>query len=265
MADPARRAFDRQHEAIRRIAHEAPKQFLVSQRPRIDAWMMHAVKALEGLGRADAAAQLMSLDRRVQEGGHYNTNWAPEPRPYLDFMNTITSELNDAPDLAENFHEPKRCEFPETDAVKQVQFICDRFHAFAASLRTRDRNREPLMVEDEYDVQYLMNALLNMHFGDVRPEDQNERRASSSSRSDFFINHKGIIIETKNVTNDLLDKRVNEQLVLAIDRYKAKKSATHVICFVYDPNHLLEQPASLRDLNGPHAHLHVKVIVRPNR
>ncbi|MCZ8227650.1 MAG: hypothetical protein O9249_00855, partial [Burkholderiaceae bacterium] len=46
-----------------------------------------------------------------------------------------------------------------------------RFHAVAVQLRDRYSGRPTLDVNDEYDVQDLMHALLRLHFDDVRPEE----------------------------------------------------------------------------------------------
>jgi hypothetical protein len=51
-------------------------------------------------------------------------------------------------------------EFEPLEAVEQVRRICDGFHRVATSLRrSRFDNRSLLLMEDEYDVQYLLGAL----------------------------------------------------------------------------------------------------------
>ncbi len=57
------------------------------------------------------------------------------------------------------------------DAVQLVAEICRRFPKTVQQLRTRHDSRLPLEVNDEYDVQDLLHALLWLHFDDVRPEE----------------------------------------------------------------------------------------------
>jgi len=52
-----------------------------------------------------------------------------------------------------------------------VSKICDRFNLVARQLRNRHESRPTLEIEDEYDVQDLMHALLRIFFEDIRPEE----------------------------------------------------------------------------------------------
>ncbi|NDU99267.1 PD-(D/E)XK nuclease domain-containing protein, partial [Spirosoma terrae] len=47
----------------------------------------------------------------------------------------------------------------QTEAISQLARIFSRFHKVAQSLRYRRRNRETLVIKDEYDVQDLLNSL----------------------------------------------------------------------------------------------------------
>ena len=52
-----------------------------------------------------------------------------------------------------------------------VRTICERFTVVANTLTHRHDNRSTLAITDEYDVQDLLEALLKLHFTDVRPEE----------------------------------------------------------------------------------------------
>jgi glucan phosphorylase len=63
-----------------------------------------------------------------------------------------------------------------------------RFHLVARQLRERHNERSTLQIEDEYDVQDLLHALLKINFEDVRAEEVCPSYAGGSSRVDFLLN-----------------------------------------------------------------------------
>lgn len=72
--------------------------------------------------------------------------------------------------------------------VKEIlEFLILRFHSFAKQIQKRQRNREPFIIRDEYDVQDLLHSLLRIHFDDVRPEEYCPSYAGKSARMDFFL------------------------------------------------------------------------------
>ena len=72
---------------------------------------------------------------------------------------------------------------PEDRIVAQ----CRRFPLFVDRLQNRQRSRNPVCVDDEYDVQDLLHAILKLHFDDVRPEEVTPSYAGSASRVDFYL------------------------------------------------------------------------------
>ncbi|HGV9171869.1 TPA: malate dehydrogenase, partial [Salmonella enterica subsp. enterica serovar Newport] len=65
--------------------------------------------------------------------------------------------------------------------------ILNKFPAFCRQLKKRYNDRTPLEINDEYDVQDLVHALLLLHFDDIRPEEGSPSFAGSSSRQDFLL------------------------------------------------------------------------------
>ena len=53
--------------------------------------------------------------------------------------------------------------------------LCRRFPLLVAELGNRHSNRPTLEIKDEYDVQDLMRAVLQLHFDDIRPEEWNPK------------------------------------------------------------------------------------------
>ncbi|MPZ06281.1 MAG: DUF2321 domain-containing protein [Nitrososphaeraceae archaeon] len=54
----------------------------------------------------------------------------------------------------------RKDELSRTDSAQSwVESLLSRFHSIVKTLESRDRGKEPLKMQDEYDVQYLLIAL----------------------------------------------------------------------------------------------------------
>lgn len=153
---------------------------------------------------------------------------------------------------------------PRPNAVAVVQNICSRFHKVARQLRARHQNRETLNVRDEYDVQDLFHALLQVNFDDVRAEEATPSYAAKSSRIDFLLKSEQVIVEIKKSREGLTAKEVGSQLIEDIDRYKVHPNCKTLVCFVYDPDGLVANPKGLEaDLSRSSNPFPVHVIIQP--
>jgi len=145
---------------------------------------------------------------------------------------------------------------PDTNSsINVVRKICSRFHTVAKQLRDhRHENRDTIIIEDEYDVQDLLHALLKIFFDDIRPEEYTPSYAGGSSRIDFLIKSEKIAIETKKTRKGLKGKEIADQLIIDIDRYKAAHPYCETLfCFVYDPENLIQNPIGFeKDINEKH-------------
>ena len=75
----------------------------------------------------------------------------------------------------------------KTDPQQVLEQLFNRFHKVARQLRTRHNDRNTINISDEYDVQDLLNALLQIFFDDIRPEEWTPSYAGSAVRMDFLI------------------------------------------------------------------------------
>jgi hypothetical protein len=150
------------------------------------------------------------------------------------------------------------------NATARLVQLTDSFHRVAVRLRARRSGRDPLFIEDEYDVQYVFSALLETQFDDVRPEEWGPSYAGKATRVDFFLKKESVVIETKMTRDGLTDGKLGEELIIDIDHYKQRPDCKALVCFVYDPEHRLKNPRGLEnDLSKQHDHLKVMVVVRP--
>lgn len=131
------------------------------------------------------------------------------------------------------------------DHMSHIEKICTRFHKVAKSLRSRRQDRPTLEIEDEYDVQDLMSALLCMFFEDIRREEWTPSYAGGSARMDFLLKPEQVVIEVKKTRKGLADKEIGEQLIVDIEKYSQHQDCKTLICFIYDPEGRIANPKGL--------------------
>lgn len=149
-------------------------------------------------------------------------------------------------------------------AVREVVAICRRFDASARQILHRHASRSTLTITDEYDVQDLLHSLLLSRFDDVRPEEWTPSYAGKSARTDFLLKPEQVFIEAKKTRNGLRDREVTEQLAIDVGYYRQHPRCRALVCFVYDPDHLIQNPAAVEgDLSGIRDGLLVQVVVSP--
>jgi len=138
------------------------------------------------------------------------------------------------------------------------------FHLVAKQLRDRYDDRDTLDVGDEYDVQDLFHGILRIFFDDIRPEEWTPSYAGKSSRMDFLLKDHKMVIETKMTRKGLGAKEVGTQLIDDIARYKRHPECNMLVCFVYDPEGRVANPAGIeKDLSSEQDGFNVRVIIAP--
>ena len=147
--------------------------------------------------------------------------------------------------------------------VEEIERICARFHLVTRQMRKRHGSRETLDVGDEYDVQDLFHALLQVQFDDIRPEEYSPSYAGGASRIDFVLKDHDIVIEIKMTRKGLADRQIGEELSIDILRYQSHPNCKQLICFVYDPDGRINNPTGLQNDLNSNSVLATKVIVAP--
>lgn len=151
-----------------------------------------------------------------------------------------------------------------SETMNGLDMIITKFHSVAMQLRKRYSGRPTLDVNDEYDVQDLLHALLKIYFSDVRPEEWNPSYAGSSTRSDFLLPEINTIIEVKKTRQSMSDKDLGDQLVIDIANYKKHPQCNSLICFVYDPEGRIANPRGIEsDLSDCDSEINVRTIIVP--
>jgi REase_DpnII-MboI len=150
----------------------------------------------------------------------------------------------------------------EEAEVTLVERIGRGLPRMIASMCRRGRERSPLVVTDEYDVQYLLEGVLRNLFDDVRPEDPSPNRAGASTRIDFVLKHEQIFVEAKMTRDRLGEREVADALIDDIERYRAHPDLRTLVAIVYDPDRRIANPSGLEnDLRQDSPELRVRVVV----
>jgi hypothetical protein len=150
------------------------------------------------------------------------------------------------------------------ESFNKIEKLLGRFHVVARQLRQRYADRPTIDIVDEYDVQDVLHILLKTEFDDIRAEEYTPSYAGSSSRVDFLIKDHSFVIEAKMVRRGLGSRQIGEELLVDIGRYQQHPDCRYLICFIYDPEGRLKNPAGIiRDLESGKQPLRVKVIISP--
>lgn len=150
------------------------------------------------------------------------------------------------------------------DALSLIEKLCLRFHAAARQLQGRYCDRPTITINDEYDVQDLLHALLRLHFDDIRAEEWTPSYAGSGSRVDFLLKAERIVVEVKKTRPTMKAKDLGEQLIIDRERYRKHPDCDTLVCFVYDPEGRIGNPAGIaRDLEDHPGPMKVRVVIAP--
>ncbi|WP_342431107.1 hypothetical protein [Neobacillus sp. FSL H8-0543] len=133
----------------------------------------------------------------------------------------------------------------KTDIMPIIEKLCNNFNKFDVNIKRRRSNRPTITINDEYDMQDAMLAILKLFVDDIRPEDYVPSYAGGNSRVDFLLPQHGVVIETKMTNRGLSDKQIGEQLIIDFERYKQHPEYSHLVCFVYDKNSHITNPHGL--------------------
>ncbi|EPR8030844.1 hypothetical protein N8S56_17550 [Enterobacter hormaechei subsp. hoffmannii] len=148
--------------------------------------------------------------------------------------------------------------------VEKLKMILKKFNAFQLVINNRYNGRCGIKINDEYDVQDLLHAILVLHFDDLQKESAAPFYLGSSSRIDFLIRDNGIAIEAKKTNKHLRDRMLADQIISDIHRYQSHPVCQHIIFFIYDPDHFIKNPVGLQnDINKIQSNITSHLIITP--
>ncbi|MFH1740374.1 MAG: hypothetical protein ABIH23_15305 [bacterium] len=152
------------------------------------------------------------------------------------------------------------------DAFPFIKKLCSRFHRTAKQLTDRYDKSETLDLRYEDDVRHLFHGVLTLFFDNIKDDEWTPAYSGKSSRKALVLRDHRIVIDIKLVRKDLGAEEVATQLREDIARYKHRPECNMLICFVYDPEGQIADPAGTeKDLSTDQDGFRVRVIVAPRR
>nr|WP_246319794.1 hypothetical protein [Nocardioides kongjuensis] len=136
--------------------------------------------------------------------------------------------------------------------LDELTDLFKRFPDYLAVLSTQqNENVRAPSIENERDLQVIVEAILRLHYDDVRPEDYVPEYAGGRSRIDFLLREAGVVIETKMTRPRLRDREVGEELSIDWVRYRKHPDCRAILAVIYDPGRFISNAAGLeRDLSS---------------
>ncbi len=229
-------------------------------RQKIERWEERVARILHNNFGTEEAIKFSHVSVKQVRNDWYGNN-CRELNAKIAFLKTLKDDIEKNPEfwggvLSKNKTIQKAVSQPGViSSINIVRKICSRFHLVTKQLRDHRReNRNTIIIEDEYDVQDLLHALLKIFYDDIRPEEWTPSYAGGSSRMDFLIKNEKIVIEVKKTREGLKGKQIADQLFVDIERYKkSHPGCEYLFCFVYDPENLIQNPIGLeKDINEKH-------------
>ena len=152
----------------------------------------------------------------------------------------------------------------DQDPLQRIRKVCHRFHAVARHLRLRRDYRTTLEVDDDYDLQDLLCALLKVEFDEVATDEWTPPYTGGASRTTFLVNRDQIAVVAKKTRSGLTTKELADQVAADSAYYSAQGRCSTLFCFMYDPEGRIGSPKRLEStLTSISEHCRVEVLVAP--
>ena len=137
--------------------------------------------------------------------------------------------------------------------VGLVLRVCKRLPLAASILMNRSRQgKQPYQIEDEYDVQDILHAVIRAYVKySVQEDPIGKVAAARSSRADISLEDLGVIVEIKYVRGPEDQKRVVEEHSQDLVLYAKWVPLRRLILLVYNSGALRDREA-LEQLGGKH-------------
>jgi len=132
-----------------------------------------------------------------------------------------------------------------SDPVERVKTLCYRFHSVARQLRLRGEYRATLAVEDEFDAQDLLHALLRIQFDNIETDEWTPSYSSGTPRTTLLLNDGRLAVIVKKPRPGLNAKDLTDQLRIDAERYRSYGCCRTLLCFMYDPEGRIGNPRGL--------------------
>lgn len=219
--------------ALRNVRLPTPKE---SEHARLVLCETNSRAITDALSFVERYAPKGSLHTRILDE-HKGALDDTRARTLLGIIQSMHKELTTgAPNMSKS----------DIPAFRLIDKMLNRFHKVAKRLKDRHANRDGFWINDEYDVQDLLNALLLVDFDDIREEEWTPSYAGGSKRMDFVLKKERIVIEVKITRDGRADRQIGDELCVDIPHYKEHGDCQTLIGFIYDPEQTIKNAAGLK-------------------
>ncbi len=128
-------------------------------------------------------------------------------------------------------------------AVGCLKTVCGRLHIFAREMIAKHgKGSSAFAINNEYDLQIMLRGLLRFHFDNVLAEESTPSYLEHSSKIDFLLPDLQIGVEAKLASAKLGLGEIGKQLNDDIIRYRAHPDCKTLVCLIYDPQEIINNP-----------------------
>lgn len=135
---------------------------------------------------------------------------------------------------------------PSRERLALVLQVVNAFPVVERILKNRGHQRPPFLVENEYDFQDLLFALLRSVFEDAQREEWTPKQAGSAKRIDMVIPSAEAVIETKFIRDRAHGKVVADELRVDFESYHGHQYCRNLIAVCLDPDVHISTPLNLK-------------------
>jgi hypothetical protein len=239
------------------------KQWLGNDEEFVRQWSLYK-QLRQALIQLDSELFGQLRDISLPDPDKSNQYYAEHGMYFAHHLEPLKNELALAVEYFQVFEQSQARQTGSIEVQPALNLLFRRFHQIARQIRRRHDQRETISVQDEYDVQDLLHALLSIFFEDIRAEEWTPSYAGGSSRMDFLLKEEQAVVEAKMSRKGLSSKTLGDQLIVDIEKYQAHPDCRRLFCFVYVPEGWITNPRGIEnDLSKPHGTLEVFVAIEP--
>jgi hypothetical protein len=138
-------------------------------------------------------------------------------------------------------------------SIDQVLLFLTRFDRTVAILQ--ERRVRPFRFKDEHDVRDTIHSALKPLLADLQCEDPTSKFASKAGRLDLASKALGLALEIKTTLRQGRATKIPSECRERLTAYGDQPWVRHLVFFLYDPTHQLNDPDAIRqDLAKRHSH-----------
>lgn len=136
------------------------------------------------------------------------------------------------------------CNAGTVDIVQIIDALCE-FMECVRYLNTRRSVSAVLTLDSEAAVQDAIYLMLRPWIKDLVPENPTDKVANRYAIKDFLSRSNHTVIEAKYIRDATHGRNISKELHDDIETYRHHPACRHLVFFIYDPNALIPDRASL--------------------